>query len=228
MNARLDRRRLLLAGLGACVAGQAQARQGLYPLRSDAGHGLQNERIPSDLDPAETPGVVWVGAQASDVVLVEYFDYNCPICRGAVRQIDAIKSHDPDTRFGLVNNPILSPASVEAAMVQQSVLRSNGPDATYHFHKRLLSIHGVADHSSALSVASALGLDMGSITQGLADPRVAHVVKAQKRDAASLGFTVTPSFVLHGVAILGWPGLKSTQAMIASVRACEKPYCRPG
>ena len=215
-------------GLGLLASGAAQAQQALYPLRSDAGQVLQNGKVPSDLDPAGLPGVVWVGAAATEIILAEYFDYNCPICRGAVHDVDALLARNKDLKLGLVNNPILSPASIEAAKVQQSVLRSNGPKAAYAFHKRLLSVHGLADGSRAMEVASELGLDMGSIATGAKLEWVASVVKSQAENAASLGFSVTPSFVLHGTAVVGWPGPKSTERMILSVRACDKPACSPG
>lgn len=221
-------RRQVISGLSLLSVGVAHAQQALFPLKTDAGQRIANGAVPSDLDPAEVPGIVWVGASATDVVLAEYFDYNCPICRGAVHDVDALLSRNRDLKLGLVNNPILSPASIEAADVQQSVLRSHGPQVAYEFHKRLLSIHGIADHESALSVASRLDMDMDQIRDGARLARVAAVVKAQEDNAASLGFSVTPSFVLHGVAIVGWPGPHSTEAMITSVRACDKPLCSRG
>jgi hypothetical protein len=35
----------------------------------------------------------------------------------------------------------------------------------------------------------------------------------------------TPAYVIGGVAILGHPGLKPLQAVVASMRACGKVVC---
>ena len=49
---------------------------------------IRNFRIPAELDPATLPGIVWSGARAGDVVLYEFFDYNCGFCRKAARDLD--------------------------------------------------------------------------------------------------------------------------------------------
>jgi protein-disulfide isomerase len=174
------------------------------------------------------PGVVWAGAASPDVSLIEFFDYNCPYCRGAVLLLDDIVGQDANLQLRLVNNAILSPASVEAAKVQQAVLRANGPQTAYQFHKQLLSIHGLADRSSALSVAEDLGLNMDMVRSGVDLERVAMVLKRQMQNAQSLGFSATPTFVLDGVAVIGWPGPKAIASMIQSVRTCDKPSCSAG
>jgi protein-disulfide isomerase len=225
---RMMNRRQVLVGLSLVATGPARAQQDFYPLRSDSGQPIANGMVPADLDPSDLAGVIWVGGASPDVFLIEFFDYNCPWCRGAVHTLDDLVSRDPNLKLGIVNNAILSPASVEAAKVQQAVLRANGPDVAYRFHKQLLSIHGIADRSSALSVAQDLGLNMDMVRSGVDLERVALVLKRQMKRAESLSFSTTPSFVIDGVTVRGWPGPKSIASMIQSVRSCDKPMCSAG
>jgi protein-disulfide isomerase len=54
---------------------------------------------------------------------------------------------------------------------------------------------------------------------------ISAVLKRQVKLASGLGFYATPSFMLSGVGILGYPGPQSTGRMIAAVRKCDKLAC---
>jgi protein-disulfide isomerase len=43
--------------------------------------------------------------------------------------------------------------------------------------------------------------------------------------AAALAFTVTPSFMIGGAGVIGYPGPKTMARMVASVRKCELIAC---
>ena len=218
-------RRQIVVALGTLVATSARASEGLFPLVSDTGAPVANERAAADLYPAALAGAVLAGSTSPDVMLTEYFDYNCPTCRGCASQIDALLGADPGLQLRVFNNPILSAASLEAAKVQQAVVRAHGPAVAYGFHKSLLAIHGVADRQTALSTARRLGLNMPLIEAGADLPRVAEVVAAQLESAKNLDLTATPSFLIADVELLGWPGPKALASIVRSARACGKPLC---
>ncbi len=192
-----------------------------YPLRAEDGSPVQNFRVPSELDPARTPGIVWSGAEVADTVLYEFFDYNCPYCRKAAHEIDEIVMKDSGLRFGLVNNPILSVGSVQAAKVQQGILRLHGPAVAYDFHLRMFARRGHADGLSALEVARAMGLNPTKVEELGDNPAVGKVLTHQAQLSSNLGFAMTPSFVVAGTGILGWPGretLKPIRLQLSPLR----------
>src|SRR5260370_21313832 len=126
-----DRRQLirgaLALGLSSVFASTARLQEGsLFPFKDDQGKQVYNYRLPSDLSTEGLPGIVWAGSTTPDVMLVEFFDYNCPYCRAASKDLNDLLGQNPGLRLGLVNNPILSPGSFQAAKVQQAVLRSYG------------------------------------------------------------------------------------------------------
>ena len=149
------------------------------------------------------PGVVWTGAQHPDVILVEYFDYNCPFCRKAEGDLDTLLRMNPGLKLGLVNNPILSLGSVQAAKVQQAVLRTAGPAKAYAFHQAVYAKHGPIDGPLSLQVVGEIGLDVHAIEAAADLPQVGAVIKRQADLAQSLGFEGTPACSWGNSGVLG-------------------------
>ena len=127
--------------------------------------------------------------------------------------------------MGLVNNAIIGLGSVQSAKVQQGVLKLYGPKRAYDFHKAMFAHRGANDGPVALEIAQSLGLDKAVIETAADGDDVSSVLKRQVKFASGLGFYATPSFMLNGVGILGYPGRESTSRMIAAVRKCDKLAC---
>ena len=216
---------LALAGLSAMPRSALAQAGSLFPFAADDGKQVYNYRLPSDLSVEGLPGVVWTGAKSPDVILVEYFDYNCPFCRKAEGDLDALLRMNPGLKLGLVNNPILSLGSVQAAKVQQAILRGAGPGKAYAFHKAIYAKHGPIDGPLALQVVSEMGLDAKAIETAADLPQVADVIKRQAELAQALGFEATPSFSLGNIGILGYPGPDALQKAVADMKRCDKLAC---
>ena len=216
-----------LALLTVPLFGRAALAQAgsLFPFTSDDGKQVYNYRLPSGLSTEGLPGVVWTGAPSPDVILVEYFDYNCPYCRKAARDLDVLASHNPGLKLGLVNNPILSLGSVQAAKVQQAVLRTAGPAKAYAFHQAIYAKRGPIDGPLALDVVADLGLDAEAIEAAADLPQVGGVIKRQAQLAQALGFEATPSFSLGNIGILGYPGPDAMARAVGAMKACDKLAC---
>lgn len=216
---------LAFAGLSAMPRSALAQAGSLFPFAADDGKQVYNYRLPSDLSVEGLPGVVWTGAKSPDVILVEYFDYNCPFCRKAEGDLDALLRMNPGLKLGLVNNPILSLGSVQAAKVQQAVLRGAGPAQAYAFHKAIYAKHGPIDGPLALQVVGDMGLDAKAIETAADLPQVAAVIKRQSDLAQALGFEATPSFSLGNIGILGYPGPDALQKAVADMKRCDKLAC---
>lgn len=196
-----------------------------YALTADDGAPIQNFRIPSELDPAALPGVIWKGGQSADVILYEFFDYNCGYCRKAAREMDAVLAKDSGLRLGLINDPILSLGSVQAAKVQQGVLKLHGPQVAYDFHLKMFAKRGQSDGPSALATVKSMGLDAKKIEEAADSETVTQVLSRQARLASSLGMSMTPAFAVASVGLLGWPGVKALRSIVSNARKCDRPVC---
>lgn len=215
----------LFAGVGLQSEALAQSAY-LHPLRGDDGKRVVNYRLPSQLSVQNIPGVIWVGSRTPDVVIAKFFDFNCPYCHRAMADLAKMMRRDKNLRVGLVNNAVLSPGSFLAARVQQSVMRLRGPRAAYTFTQRLLRRRGRKDGRMALAEAAKLGLKRAAVEKSANSDVVGKVLVRQMRLAESLAFVATPSFIVHGVGILGYPGPNTMTKMIADIRKCDKVMCR--
>ena len=225
----MDRRSMVKGALllfaGAAPRAAAAQDGSLYPLRADTGGQVYNYRLPSDLSAEALPGVVWAGAAHPEVILIEYFDYNCPFCRKAEGDLDALLRPRPGLRLGLVNDPLLGPGSVQAAKVQQAVLRAAGPARAYAFHRAIYAKRGPVDGPLALRVAGEMGFDAKAVEAAADLPQVAAVVARQAALARALGFDATPSFSLGTIGILGYLGPDALGKAVADMRRCDKLAC---
>ncbi len=226
----LDRRRFLsrltIMGSSALMPALAFAQaDALYALRGDNGEPVANYQLPSELSTENLPGIIHAGAKNPDVILIEFFDYNCPFCHKAAGDLDALLESDKNLQLGLVNNAILSVGSVQTAKVQQAVLKHYGPLQAYAFHRRMFKRRGTNDGPAALGVVRDMGLDAARIEASGDSDSVLAVLQSHRKLAENLGFSTTPSFDLNGVGILGYPGPHSIRRMTQAVRSCDRPLC---
>lgn len=240
----LNRRTLLLAGAGALLAtgAQAQSPNSWYDLKDMDGALLPNLRLPVELTTRleQLPGVFWTGAAQPNVTIVEVYDYNCPWCHAAARDLHGLLGDADDVRIGFMNNPILSPASAQAAKVELALLRAMGPQVAYDFYRAMFSRKGRADGAAALAVAKVVmdgrnsetaegkknGVTFADIERIANDAQTVQALQAQMKLAASLGMSATPSFITGGVGIQGYPGAKTLVEITAAMRECDEPVCK--
>ena len=225
-------RRFVLAGAAAAVttpagaAGPAAANQ-WFALRGDDGHPVPNARAPVEVteEIEDLTGAIWAGPRDAAVKLVEFYDYNCPWCRAAEAARIALRRDNSDLRLGLVNNPILSAASAEAARIELAVLALGGAGASYALHERLFATPGRIDGARALEAAVALGHAPESVRRAAASAPVRDMLNAQLRVAASLGLVATPSYVVAGATVLGFPGPRTLAGIVEAARRCGALSC---
>lgn len=225
----LSRRRLLTASLGLAIAGPAAAQSygQTFKAENDEGRPVANMRLPGEITGQiqELRGVTYVGPREAEVTLYEFFDYNCPWCRKAAADLTALAASDPALRIGLVQNPILSPMSAQAAKVSLAVQRKLGSAAAFAFYGQLLATKGQIDGNKALDIGTKLGIARAEL-EAIADSEaVREALRAHRDVAANLGLTATPSYVLGNTGVLGHPGVKSLARMIAAMRRCDQIAC---
>lgn len=223
-GARLSRRALLLSGACASLLPLPAHAEPWVEVKDDSGAPIENLRVPAELDPFGLPGVLWIGPSAPDVTLFEFADYNCPVCKQASLHLDALVRSVKGLRLGLVQNPILSPPSREAARIAMLTLRLAGPAQAYALHQRLFAMRGVVDGARATNAARELGVDTTMAGPDMVKQADAALA-AQEKLANAIGFSVTPSYVLNGIGMFGHPGPKSLAQMVEAVKACDALVC---
>lgn len=208
-------------------AAQAQSGEDWHPLKGDDGKPVPNTRLPVELtgEIDYLPGVIWAGSKSTAVTLYEFYDYNCPYCRVASKDLHELVKKRPELRLGLINNAILSLGSMQAAKVELALLLLKGSAVAYEFHQRLFAMPGTNDVQRALKVAEDLGVPRRQIEPAADSEKVGGMLREQTSLAANLGLAATPSFVAGGVGVLGYPGPKTISGIVAAVDQCGEVVC---
>ena len=170
-----------------------------------------------------SPDEVVLGNPKGNVTFVEFFDYNCGYCKGAMGDMLTLLKSDPNLKIVLKEFPVLGPGSVEAARVAVAV-RMQAPKKYLEFHTKLLGSRGHADSARALAVAKEIGLDMDRLRKDMKSPEVDKTLKQDFGLAQALGLNGTPSYVVGDNVIVGAVGLPALKQKIANAR-CGKDAC---
>jgi protein-disulfide isomerase len=218
---------LLAVAMLFSPAAQAQRLQTQFPILGEDGSRVANHAIAPDRVAAaeKLPGAVVAANPDGDVTLVEFYDLNCPYCRRASADVDALLKADGKLRLVLVPFPVLGIPSILAGRVEIAVARIVSPSDFYRYHRALYAGRGVIDGQRALNAANDLKLDLQKVLDAANEDGITDVMKAHLRFADTLSLKATPAYLVGDVAIQGHPGQKSLKAVIEQVRKCGKAVC---
>jgi protein-disulfide isomerase len=162
---------------------------------------------------------VTLGNPDGDVTMVEFFDYNCGYCKGALPAMLNLLSDDPKLKIVLKEWPILGPGSLEAADVAVAV-RMQDPDGKKYlaFHSKLLGDPGLANEQKALTAAAAAGLDLPRLEKDMGSDEVSATIDEDSALARTIGISGTPGYVIGDKVVAGAVGLDGLKQQIADAR----------
>ncbi len=205
----------------------AQADDGFYPLKADDGTTIANHRVSAAIESAieKLPGIVIVGNSQGKVTLTEFYDVNCPFCRAASGDFDALLKHNRELKLVLVPFPVLGIPSIQSTRVELAVQKLASPQEFYRFHRILDTGRGTVDGARALAAAQAVGLDQAKVLEIANDDSLIETMKAHLHLGDELGIQVTPGLVIKGVAINGYPGPKALAKLVDAVDRCGAVIC---
>lgn len=199
---------LVLEALQTLEARQAEAQA------AAAAATLADERNVLERD----PNAPVLGNPDGDVTVVEFFDYNCPYCKRAMPEIDALLAEDGKIRFVLREWPILSEGSAIAARAALAA-RKQGKYA--ELHNALMGARAKLDEASVLRIAGEVGLDLAQLKADMQSPEVEEHIATSMRLADALGFNGTPSFVVGDQLIPGFVEKAQLAEVVAAARAAD-------
>jgi protein-disulfide isomerase len=165
-----------------------------------------------------SPHQITLGNPNGDVTLVEFFDYNCGYCKGALPAMLSLLDDDPKLKIVLKEWPILGPGSVEAAHVAVAV-RMQNEQKYLEFHRKLLGDPGAANKEKAFAAAQSADLDLSRLQHDMDSDEVRTTLDENVTLARALGINGTPGYVIGGDVVAGAVGLDALKTQIASLRS---------
>jgi len=166
-----------------------------------------------------------IGNPKAAATLVEFFDYNCHFCKGALPDVTKLIKGDPNLKLVLKDFPVLGPGSVEAAKVASAARNQLPGDKFWAFHSKLLALHGPIGKTEAISVAKDLGLDMDKLAKDMESPEIKTGLDEAMRLADALQINGTPSFVVGQDVVVGAVGYDQLKDKVDSVHKCGRATC---
>ncbi len=203
-------RRALLAGLALSGAGA----------RAFAQSAPEGQTVPIELveDTLGLPSAVQLGHAHGDVIMVEYFDYNCPFCKRSAQDLQALLKAEPDLTYVLVNFAVLGIPSVTATKAALAYLQIYGPERYLPLHLALFRLKGAVDGGRVLGEAERLGGDRKRLEEAANAERTGQWMKDAFKLGSSLGFTATPSYLVGTESYVGGMTLSQKRDAIARAR----------
>ena len=138
-----------------------------------------------------------LGRADAPITVVEFTDYQCPYCRGFQASTwPRLKRTYVDTgkvRFVVRDLPLQIQSAARPAAEVAHCAAEQGK--FWPMHNALLT-HMSLDDRSVLGRANELGLDVSSLRSCVTDHRYAAAIARNAAQAASLGVTATPTFII--------------------------------
>jgi protein-disulfide isomerase len=163
------------------------------------------------------PGTGPVGAFKPDVVVVEYFDYNCPYCKKLVPTLKALLAQDSSIGLVYKDWAILGPVSEYAAA---SALAAGWQGKYLAAHEALLSGPRLAQVDQVDDILQRAGVNM----EALKKDRVGHareiaaLLERNDAEAQALGLKGTPGIVVGRQLVAGIADLATLKTLVKNSR----------
>lgn len=136
-----------------------------------------------------------LGNPKGDVVIVEFFDYNCPYCKVVTDPMLEAAKADGKVKVVLKEMPILSEDSLTAARVALAAKKLGKYEEA---HRAMMKFRGKLDEKTIFRLMAEAGLNVEQVKKEMMAPEIEKQIKKNIELAHALDISSTPSFVVAG------------------------------
>jgi protein-disulfide isomerase len=163
------------------------------------------------------PGTPAAGAHPADVVLVEYFDYNCPFCKKLAPALRGLLKADSKVALVYKDWPILSDVSVYAA---RSALAAGWQGKYLLAHETLMRATHLASDAQVDGLLRGAGIDLTRLKadSGVHAAEIQKLLQRNDTEARALGMRGTPGLLVGRYVVNGVYEVSGLQQAVAAAR----------
>lgn len=160
-----------------------------------------------------------VGAAQGEVTIVEYFDYDCPVCRHLEPDLRKLLASDPKVQVVRKDWPVFGEASEYAAYCSFAAAREGRYQAA---HDALIASRVDLDSKKDVqTVLRTAGFDVQKLESDiqLHAKEYGDVLARNRRETAELGLEGTPGVIVGRRLVLGGVDYSEMRRLVAQERA---------
>jgi protein-disulfide isomerase len=165
----------------------------------------------------ENPGTEAAGSPRPDVIIVEYFDYNCPFCKNLVPVLNAMLAQDPKVAILYKDWPILGDMSRYAAA---SALAAGWQGKYLAAHDALIGGARLTATDQVDGILQMAGINIDTLKKDRTAhaAQIAALIKRNDAEAGALTLKGTPGLVVGRQFVPGSVDLPTLKKLIANSR----------
>jgi protein-disulfide isomerase len=196
----------LYIALGLCIAAPSGVAKDIGPVSKSA-----------EIAILRNPGTPPAGAKDADVILVEFFDYNCPFCKKLSPALQALLQADPKVALIYKDWPILSDVSSYAA---RSALAAGWQGKYLVAHDVLMSATHLASNEQVDRLLGNAGIDMPKLKQASEahGGEISALLLRNDTEVRALGIRGTPGLLVGRHIINGVYDVAGLKQAVAVAR----------
>lgn len=176
----------------------------------------QKKLVSENRDLLVDPAYSFVAGNVNgDITVVEFFDYNCPYCRQAYKDLDKLLEEDKNVRVVLKEYPILGEASKQASLAALAARKQN---KYMEFHTALLSAKGRINDEQITTIAKQVGLDVDQLQKDMKSKEIEDILNKNIEVGLKLGINGTPTFIFNDEVIPQVLPYEAMKEFIAKLR----------
>jgi len=160
-----------------------------------------------------------IGNPKGDVMIVEFFDYNCGYCKHAMEVVRKLSENDKNVRIIFMDLPILSPQSSIAA---KWAVAANKQGKYWAFHQALLESNAPKDEENLTKIAITAGLDVTKLKKDAESKEIEEYLKSVKEFADKLSISGTPAFIIGERIIRGYMDFEPFKSLVEEQRNIKR------
>ena len=162
----------------------------------------------------------WIGASDADVVLVEFFDFNCPYCRQSAADVDRLLDEDKKLKVVFRDMPVLGPDSERFAMASLSAANQK---RYRQFYNSVFQGQGGLSQERLIRNVRQAGLNEPQVARDLGSKALRTEIEKNISLGRALGLTGTPSYVVGEKILSGSVGYEALKQAVDAARKADKP-----
>jgi protein-disulfide isomerase len=153
------------------------------------------------------------GPPDAPVTIVEFSDFECPYCAGAVQTLQRIASEYGDkVRRVFKHNPM--PFHRNAVVAHRAALAAAEEGRFWEMYRLLFANQTQFDRETIRGHAASLGLDLELFDAFMSSDAGVAAIQADREQARSLGLYGSPSFFINGRLLPGEQPYEAFKALI--------------